>query len=149
MEVFCVTPGSVESCVSMLENGYILAISPGGVREALFSSPRYEILWGDRKGFAKIAMQSKAPIIPMFTVNCREAFRTPTIGRRFFRWLYEKTKLPLVPIYGGFPVKLTTYLGAPIHLKPGLTVDDLRAEVLRNLNDQLTLSLLPCTLICR
>lgn len=65
----------------------------------------------------------------MFTVNCREAFRTPTIGRRFFRWLYEKTKLPLVPIYGGFPVKLKTYLGAPIHFKPGLTVDDVRNEV--------------------
>jgi len=24
----------------------------------------------------------------------------------WLRWLYEKTRLPLIPIYGGFPVKL-------------------------------------------
>ena len=24
----------------------------------------------------------------------------------WLRWLYEKTRLPLIPIYGGFPVKM-------------------------------------------
>ena len=50
----------------------------------------------------------------MFTENCRESFRTPEWGRNFFRWIYEKTKIPLCPIYGGFPVKMITHLGKPM-----------------------------------
>ena len=49
---------------------------------------------------------SLQPIIPFFTKNAREAFLTPKFGRPILRWLYEKTRGPLVPIYGGFPVKL-------------------------------------------
>jgi len=129
MKVFCVTPGSVSSCVEDLEKGHLLCISPGGVREALFSdSDRYDLLWGKRVGFAKIALQAKVPVIPMFTENCREAFRTPSTGRRFFRWLYEKTRLPLVPIYGGFPVKLRTYVGRPLPY-PGYGAVNLTAEM--------------------
>ncbi|PAV80240.1 hypothetical protein WR25_22662 [Diploscapter pachys] len=86
-----------------------------GVREALFSDPNvYDILWGKRLGFAKVVIASKTPVIPMFTENCRESFRTPEWGRSFFRWIYEKTKVPLCPIYGGFPVKMITHLGPPI-----------------------------------
>ena len=114
-DVFFVTPGSVSSCVEELKGGNLLCISPGGVREALFSSSKnYEILWGSRLGFAKVALQARVPVIPMFTENIRESFRTPSWGRGFFRWLYEKTRLPLVPIYGGFPVKLRTFLGPPL-----------------------------------
>ena len=63
----------------------------------------------------------------MFTQNIKEVVRTfAPIGKGlvimhatayivhvlmacilgFFRWLYEKTRLPLIPMYGGFPVKL-------------------------------------------
>ena len=58
----------------------------------------------------------------MFTKNCREAVRSMSFGRRkrstilsrdstaslsgFLRYIYEKTRLPLVPIYGIFPVKM-------------------------------------------
>lgn len=51
----------------------------------------------------------------MFTRNCRDAFRTPLWGRRCFRSLYECSRLPICPIYGGFPVKMVTYLGKPIY----------------------------------
>jgi len=58
----------------------------------------------------------------MFTKNVREAVRAMTIGRRmcrfsnryffnfcfkgFLSYIYEKTRLPLVPLYGMFPVKM-------------------------------------------
>ena len=29
MEVFCVTPGTIQSCIDTLKKGHILAISPG------------------------------------------------------------------------------------------------------------------------
>lgn len=53
----------------------------------------------------------------MFTQNCRDAFRTPRWGRRCFRNLYERSRLPICPIYGGFPVKMITYLGEPVYFE--------------------------------
>jgi len=36
-----------------------LAISPGGVREALFSDEYYTMIWNGRRGFAKVALEAK------------------------------------------------------------------------------------------
>ncbi|KAK2191486.1 hypothetical protein NP493_49g00052 [Ridgeia piscesae] len=77
MDVFCVHPGTVSQGVELMRDGHILAIAPGGVREAYFSDEYYKMLWGKRIGFAKIAIEAKVPVIPMFTQNCNEAFRTP------------------------------------------------------------------------
>ena len=41
----------------------------------------------------------------------RESFRVLPCGERFFLWLFEKTRLPLRPCFGGFPVKLRTHIG--------------------------------------
>lgn len=49
--------------------------------------------------------------------------------RRVWLKLYSWTKFPLVPIYGGFPVKLRTYVGAPIPYDSSLTPEDLAALV--------------------
>ncbi|XP_059891367.1 DGAT1/2-independent enzyme synthesizing storage lipids isoform X2 [Delphinus delphis] len=102
----------------------IPAISPGGVREALISDETYNIVWGNRKGFAQVAIDAKVPIIPMFTQNIREGFRSLG-GTRLFRWLYEKFRYPFAPMYGGFPVKLRTYLGDPIPYDPKITAEEL------------------------
>lgn len=79
-----VSPGTVKSCTETLNRGNILAISPGGVYEAQFGNNYYELLWQQRMGFAKVAIESKAPIIPMFTENLREGFRNIGLGRSFF-----------------------------------------------------------------
>uniref|UniRef100_A0A6I8NQU4 Transmembrane protein 68 n=1 Tax=Ornithorhynchus anatinus TaxID=9258 RepID=A0A6I8NQU4_ORNAN len=76
LEVFGVLHGPREKCVEILKSGHLLAISPGGVREALFSDETYNIVWGDRKGFAQVAIDAEVPIIPMFTQNVREGFRS-------------------------------------------------------------------------
>lgn len=51
--------GPKEECVSALKKGCLLAIAPGGVREALFSDETYNIIWGNRKGFAQVAIDAK------------------------------------------------------------------------------------------
>ena len=85
----------------------------------------------------------------MYTKNCREAIRSLSLFRSkqleysaslafklfkhfyykftkgFFRWIYEKTRLPLVPIYGLFPVKMITYLGKPIEYDENRSVEQL------------------------
>ncbi|XP_009083616.1 transmembrane protein 68-like [Serinus canaria] len=119
-----VIPGTREECLVALKNGYLVSISPGGVREALFSDESYQLMWGNRKGFAQVALEAKVPIIPMYTQNVREGYRMFK-ERRFFRQLYESTRLPFTPPYGGLPVKFRTYIGKPIPYDPNITAEEL------------------------
>lgn len=59
MEAFKVIPGTVQSCSNILKEGNILAIAPGGVYEAQFGNSNYQILWKNRVGFAKVALEAK------------------------------------------------------------------------------------------
>lgn len=56
-------------------------------------------------------------------------------------WLriYAATRFPFVPIYGGFPVKLTTYVGKPILYDGNLTPEELQMKVM-NINVQIFFS---------
>ncbi|XP_065364925.1 DGAT1/2-independent enzyme synthesizing storage lipids isoform X2 [Calliphora vicina] len=128
-EAFHISPGTIQSCVNILKDGNILAISPGGVYEAQFGDNYYELLWRNRVGFAKVALEAKAPIIPCFTQNLREGFRQVGIFRRFFLKLYNAVRIPVYPIYGGFPVKFRTYLGTPIEHDASLTPEELQIKV--------------------
>uniref|UniRef100_A0A8D0GN43 Transmembrane protein 68 n=1 Tax=Sphenodon punctatus TaxID=8508 RepID=A0A8D0GN43_SPHPU len=60
----------------------------------------------------------------MFTQNCREGYRTYT-KIPFSRLCYEHFRVPIAPLYGGFPVKLRTYIGDPIPYDPNITVEEL------------------------
>lgn len=83
MEASNVFPGSVTSCVQVLEKGDLVAIAPGGLLEAQFGDEYYRLMWGKRIGFAKVAIAAKVPIIPFYTQNIREAFRTVSTGLLF------------------------------------------------------------------
>jgi hypothetical protein len=48
-----------------------------------------------------------------------------------------------VPIYGGFPVKLVTYVGEPIPYDPNLTPEELAKKVMRPKNNYYSLSDIP------
>jgi len=128
LEAFKVIPGTITTCSNLLKEGNMLAISPGGVYEAQFGTEHYEVLWKKRLGFAKVAIDAQTPILPMFTQNIREAFRTVQWGSRFWHWLYSQTKLPLIPIYGFFPVKMKTIIGKPIVYDPSMTPEVLAAK---------------------
>lgn len=39
--------------------GEVLLLSPGGVREALFADEYYSVLWGKRRGFARVAIRAQ------------------------------------------------------------------------------------------
>uniref|UniRef100_A0A1I7VVU2 PlsC domain-containing protein n=1 Tax=Loa loa TaxID=7209 RepID=A0A1I7VVU2_LOALO len=136
-KVFYITPGTVDDCMARLKDGHLLCIAPGGVREALFSDPtRYNIMWARRLGFAKVIIGCPGtPVIPMFTENCRDAFRTPRCGRKVFRWIYEKTRLPLCPVYGGFPVKMITHLGRPVYFSSDMNPEDVKKTVKAEVHD--------------
>ncbi|XP_053252006.1 transmembrane protein 68-like [Podarcis raffonei] len=124
-------------CVEILKKGHSLGIPPGGAREGNFSTD-YNIMWGNRTGFARIALEAKVPIIPIFTQNICEAYRN--IGKsRLTRWFYEKTRFFYLPVYGPFPVKLRTYIGEPIPYDPNITAAELAEKTktaIENLRDK-------------
>uniref|UniRef100_A0ACB8FDE6 Transmembrane protein 68 n=2 Tax=Sphaerodactylus townsendi TaxID=933632 RepID=A0ACB8FDE6_9SAUR len=123
-----------KDCLSLLKDGNLISISPGGTREALFSDETYKIMWGSRSGFAQVAIDAKVPIIPMFTQNVREAYKT--LGYiRGLKWLYEYSRWPVAPVYGGYPVKLRTFLGEPIPYDPNITAEELAEKAKIALQD--------------
>lgn len=138
LRVFNCTMGTVESCTEELNEGHLLGISPGGVYESQFSDQNYNIEWKNRLGFARIALSAGVPVIPVFTQNIREAFRT--VGA--FRWIvepiYNRFRIPCMPMYGGFPVKLVTHIGEAFKLDPELSPEEARdkcREALQELID--------------
>ncbi|KAG8187318.1 hypothetical protein JTE90_011688 [Oedothorax gibbosus] len=137
IDCFQIYPGTIDTCAEILKKGDLLAIAPGGVREALFGDETYPLIWGTRKGFAKVAMEAKVPIIPVFTENIREAFFTLSFGKKRLRSIYESTRIPLVPIYGGFPVKLRTFIGKPIEYDPSISPEKMAERVADKMKDMI------------
>ena len=80
-------------------------------------------------GFAKVAHFTGIPIIPVYTENIRLAYRTMQSGNSLFRSIFEATKLPFVPFYGGFPVELVTHVGKPIMIEEGESMVQLHQRV--------------------
>ena len=113
---------------SLLEDGELVGIAPGGSREALFDDS-YSVCWRKRVGFTKVATLTQSPIIPVFTENIRLPYSTMATGKTMWRTVFEATKLAFVPLYGGFPVKLTTHVGTPILAREGETVMQLQERV--------------------
>ncbi|KAL5273996.1 TMEM68.2 family protein [Megaselia abdita] len=128
-ECFQMSAANLEQCIQIIKRGETLFILPGGAYEGHMSQ-NYELKWRNRVGFAKVAIAAKVKIVPIFTTNIQEAYRTIGIFMGFWEWFYEKTRLPLVPMYGGFPVKLTTYVGKPIVIEDGMTPEEVKKTVM-------------------
>jgi len=143
MRAFNSETGSIESCTAVLRKGEILGISPGGTYEAQFGDNMYKVLWRASSGFARVVNEVQTgasgftvPIVPVFTQNIREAYRAFNFGftRKFWLWLHEKRRIRgFVPVYGGFPVKLRTFIGNALRLPSTASVEEIRSLSLESL----------------
>ena len=112
--------GSQENAQSLLSNGELVYLAPGGMEESLRpSTDRYRILWKKRRGFAQLAIESGAPVVlaacpkadDIFTVYDNEATH----------WIYRRFKLPfflargLGPTALPKPVKLDHFISKPFY----------------------------------
>uniref|UniRef100_T1IVQ9 Phospholipid/glycerol acyltransferase domain-containing protein n=1 Tax=Strigamia maritima TaxID=126957 RepID=T1IVQ9_STRMM len=102
-----------EECVKILQEGSDLVTLPGGSQELLHSDSNYEIDWSNRKGYARVAKEAKAFIVPTFCVNLQEAFWTPFFLKPFVSGRFSSKKFPIYFAWGGLPVKLVTVIGKP------------------------------------
>lgn len=115
--------GSHPNGDALLDDEQLLFIMPGGSKEAWKASRyRYRLLWKGRLGFIRLALRNRAPIIPSANVGTDDTYRVffdgYTTAAKLFR--SKRTLFPIsLPIgLGPFPrpVKMTQYVGAPIHL---------------------------------
>lgn len=118
--------GTYPEALELLKQGHLVGVSPGGTREAISgTSNNYKLIWKNRTGFAKLAIEAKVDIIPGFTRNVEELYRAPFADSSIIQTLYEKTRWPILPVIGlgllPFPVKLTTVIGKPIKYDPNDT----------------------------
>lgn len=93
---------SEASCLRALEAGHQLLLTPGGSRESAPKSRHYQLRWDDRYGFARLAVRTGVPIVPLATVGGYAAYPGFSLGRLTF-W----SPLPL-------PVRLDIAIGDPI-----------------------------------
>nr|XP_046911458.1 transmembrane protein 68-like [Dermatophagoides farinae] len=141
-------PGPADKCIETLKQGHLLVIAPGGTREAQFATTQYETLWNNRCGFARVAREAKVDIIPIFTKNSRQIYIIPRIFQIILKPIYECTRIPVVPFFGGFPVKLTSFIGKPIHYDSADNAEQLARICQKTIDDMIaTYQTFPATII--
>ncbi|GAB3670895.1 lysophospholipid acyltransferase family protein [Actinocorallia lasiicapitis] len=121
--------GTRENCRAILAAGETVLVFPGGAREvAKRRGEKYQLLWDDRTGFARMAIEAGCPIIPFGAVGVEDQFpllvdpasvmQAPLrfVSRKVFRGRRD-----LVPAVLGIdprPERLYFAFGEPIETDP-------------------------------
>lgn len=111
--------GDPATAKKLLRDGELVMVAPGGMREALRSSEqKHTLAWGNRVGFARLAIETGATLVPAACPAADEIFTLTQ--NRLTDFLYQRLHIP-VPLLRGLgptplprPVPLTHYVGKPI-----------------------------------
>jgi len=69
-------PGVADDAVALLQAGELVAVYPGGVDDSFkLSAEAYTLKWGERAGFARVALRGRAPIVPIAATGVDDLFR--------------------------------------------------------------------------
>jgi len=145
-------PGHRDSAVALLQQGFWCGVIPGGADEAMVGHANcYRVHWpSKRRGFARVAMDSNALLVPFFTRNAEEMRWNPfhDLWHLMHGWVpFEyliHANIPFVSsaVYTAgeviwfssawfsipIPVRCTTYFGASVAYDPEEPVDDVVAR---------------------
>jgi 1-acyl-sn-glycerol-3-phosphate acyltransferase len=109
-----------------VRRGELLAVQPGGTREGCRSfRHRYEVTFGDRTGYLRLALRHRLPIVPVAASGVDDAFLGLNDGYALGKRLGAPARLPvwigvgplgLWPLSPPFPVKIVAHIGEPIDL---------------------------------
>jgi len=102
-------PGKPDAAVELLEAGEIVIVYPGGVDDSFkLSNQAYTLQWGNRAGFARVAMRAKVPIIPVPATGVDELYqidkRESRLGRAFTGSSRYDIPLPTSPLPRRIPL---------------------------------------------
>ncbi len=77
--------GTRENCSALMRAGEAILVFPGGAREvAKRRGEKYQLVWGDRMGFAKMALRHGCTIQPFAAVGIEDAFEIVRDAEDFF-----------------------------------------------------------------
>jgi 1-acyl-sn-glycerol-3-phosphate acyltransferase len=80
---------SMENSLKVFEEGGKLVVYPGGNYEAFRKySERNTVDFGGHRGFARLAVRSDVPVVPMLSIGGHETFFVLTRGERLARMLH-------------------------------------------------------------
>ncbi|MFO0756938.1 MAG: hypothetical protein U0359_10620 [Byssovorax sp.] len=110
-----------------VRRGELIVVQPGGTREGCRSfRHRYEVDWGDRVGYLRLALRHELPIVPVAAAGVDDGYLGLNDGYAWGKRLGVPHRLPLWigvgplglwPFSPPFPVKITQLIGAPIDLE--------------------------------
>jgi len=67
--------GTRENCARLFEAGEVVLVFPGGGREVMkHKHEQYQLVWKERIGFARIAIEHGVPIVPFASVGVEDMF---------------------------------------------------------------------------
>jgi 1-acyl-sn-glycerol-3-phosphate acyltransferase len=122
-----IVEGRRDNAIGLLEEEQLVVTYPGGARDSIKGShERYQLKWAERRGFARVAIETGSPVVPVGGVGPDEAFPFHTQdGLIPFPFLGDSSyRLPFfVPL--ARPVPFTFRMGRPIEPP---SMDDLRRE---------------------
>jgi 1-acyl-sn-glycerol-3-phosphate acyltransferase len=81
-------PGTPDDAVRLLAEGELVCVYPGGIDDSFKPSREaYTLKWGERAGFARVAIRAGVPIVPIAATGVDEIFEVKRhehfLGRRF------------------------------------------------------------------
>ena len=132
--------GTRENCMAMLRRGDAVIVFPGGGREAIRrKNEKYLLKWEGRTGFARMAIEAGAPIVPVAMIGVDDAYDIVFDGdhpvMRPVRWTVEALGLKAnltPPLLRGVaatvlprPERFYFSVGAPIDPAPWRDAADL------------------------
>jgi 1-acyl-sn-glycerol-3-phosphate acyltransferase len=120
--------GTRAGAMALLRRGEAVLVFPGGAREVMkHKGEKYRLLWGDRTGFANVAIACGVPIVPVGVVGGEEFFEILMDANHPLlqppRWALERFagRSELPPIVRGIgptliprPARLYLAFGKPI-----------------------------------
>jgi 1-acyl-sn-glycerol-3-phosphate acyltransferase len=93
--------GEPEAAVAMLEAGDLVAVYPGGIDDSWKpKAERYRLQWGQRAGFARVAMRARVPIVPVAGLGIDDAYDVVGRERRIGRALFGSPRYDLPIAFG-------------------------------------------------
>jgi 1-acyl-sn-glycerol-3-phosphate acyltransferase len=77
-------PGTPENCTTLMESGQHIIVFPGGAREVMKNKgEEYQLVWKQRTGFARMAMQHGYDIIPFAAIGADDIYDIRYDSKRF------------------------------------------------------------------
>ena len=129
-----------ENAERLLERGRVAAVFPEGIQGISKSfRDRYKLQRFGRGGFVKLALKTRAPIIPVSIVGAEETY--PLLHK--VSWFSRSTGVPFLPVTPTFPLlgplgllplpsKWIIQLGGPIYIHESFGSGDWNNRILVN-----------------